>query len=319
MRTRIRRALAGAGVAAVLVTTPACSGGDTEGRAAAITAPAGPVVRDLGSYDAFVLASAENNPLFADVYGIRFEPFAVERITTDRRVSSLGADEENVVVAAADQDVDRLAVVTGSGELQRVPGLGRPFAYNPTVVDGTMYYEDFAETPTGDVNRYYAWDLDERKKALLFKYTEGLAGIKPASRGQFAFGKASTGDSDVIVVRSKAGKLSRFTFDGDSSGLSVGRQWISSTLVGTDSRFGDKPEALLLLDPDTGTIKRVPGLQAICWTPDGTRLLARRTAALTDSQLVLVDPAKPDAAVALETVPGLVIYSGSWVRGAVPS
>ncbi len=71
--------------------------------------------------------------------------------------------------------------------------------------------------------------------------------------------------------------------------------------------------------PKTGKTTRTPGLQLICWSPDGTRLLARRTTSPTDSQLVLLDPAKPSAAVDVADVPGLTIYSGAWVRGEVPA
>jgi hypothetical protein len=37
------------------------------------------------------------------------------------------------------------------------------------------------------------------------------------------------------------------------------------------------------------------------------------------SPLVLLDPNRPEDLVELGTVPGLAIYSGTWVRGAIPS
>ncbi|MGQ0623644.1 MAG: hypothetical protein ACT4PP_03170 [Sporichthyaceae bacterium] len=122
---RWRRALAGACAAAALMSLAACSSDDGE----RVAAPAPLVERELDSYDAFVLASDENNPLFADVYGLRFEPLVAERVTTMKRISSMGADVDHVVVSAADRDVDRLAVVNGDGTLAPVPGLGRPYAF----------------------------------------------------------------------------------------------------------------------------------------------------------------------------------------------
>jgi hypothetical protein len=44
-------------------------------------------------------------------------------------------------------------------------------------------------------------------------------------------------------------------------------------------------------------------------------LLAPRIGTPTDSELVLLDPAHPEAPIELATIPGLSIFSGSWVRG----
>ncbi|MGQ0466133.1 MAG: hypothetical protein ACT4QG_12510 [Sporichthyaceae bacterium] len=50
------------------------------------------------------------------------------------------------------------------------------------------------------------------------------------------------------------------------------------TLVGPGDTFGDRAEALLLLNLETGRKRRLPGLQVVDWNPEGTRLLARRIA-----------------------------------------
>lgn len=313
---RSRTRVAGLLAALALVLPAGCSDDDSGAPAAAEVVA--PVARDLMSYDAFVLGSAVDDPANADVYAIRFDPFAIDRITVDKRISYLGADETHLVVAAADENIDQLARVTGNGALEPIPGLGRPFAYSPRVFDGVLYYEDAQGDEKEGENRSFAWDLEKRTKKLLIQSTEEFGGTTPIGGGRFVYGKPSMDGQDAIVIRSKTGKLTTFQAGGDVSDGAVGRDLIALTLVGANDRFGDKPEALVLLDLDTGEKKRVPGLQVIAWNPAGTRLLARRTDAATDSKLVLLDPAKPDAAVDLQTVPGLAIYGGVWVRGDAP-
>lgn len=171
--TSARSLAAGVVAVTLLLGVAACAESDSTSPTAASTAPG--LARDLSSYDAFVIASAENNPLFADVYGLRFEPLAAERITTMKRISTMGADAERIVVAAADGDVDRLAVVTGDGSLVPVPGLGRPHAFAPVVKDGTIYYEVLADD---DVSRTLAFDLAQKTKKVLFKSRDLPADIR---------------------------------------------------------------------------------------------------------------------------------------------
>ncbi|MGQ0466129.1 MAG: hypothetical protein ACT4QG_12490 [Sporichthyaceae bacterium] len=307
------RRRAAAALAALALVLPAGCGGDSENTAAA---QATPVARDLASYDAFVLASAENNPLFADVYGLRFDPLVAERITVDKRVSSLTADDERVLVAAADQDVDRPAQVTGTGELLPIPGLGRPFAYTPYLRDGVMYYHDAQGEETTGKFRYWAWDLAKRQQSSLFRSKKDLASAHPLGEGRFMVRVPPDSQGDRLAVRNRSGKLTEFGLGGNVSDVLPGRDYFAATLVGEGDRFGDTPESLVLVDAKSGEHRRVPGLQVVAWNPDGTRLLARRIAAAGQSELVLLDPANPAEPVEVGTVPDLTIYTGTWVRGA---
>jgi hypothetical protein len=278
------------------------------------------VARDLSTYDVFVLGSEENNPLFADVYGIRLEPFTVDRITTGKRVSSLGADEGTVIVAAADQDVDRLATVTGAGDLQPIPGLGRPHGFQPVVDQGVVYYQDIDDADRKDDHRFFAYDLAKQDKRLLFRTAEEVFGLAPLPDGRLMYGDPKDEQSGDLVLRSKSGSTKRYYIDGYVGGAGdAGRKWLAVTLVGDEKVSGDRPVGLVLLDPATGKMKRVPDLQVIAWNPDGTRLLARRTTSTTDSALVLIDPAKPDSQIDVHTIPGLAIFGGAWVRGTAPA
>ncbi|MGQ0624575.1 MAG: hypothetical protein ACT4PP_08000 [Sporichthyaceae bacterium] len=308
----VRFRLAAAVASLALLTGCGADSGD-----ALTSSPAAPLARDLPTYDAYVLASAENNPLFADVYAIRFQPFAIDRITTNKRISSVSADKDQVLVAAADQNVDRLAVVSGSGELLPVPGLGRPHAFEPLVVDGVMYYQDIDEAKRKDDNRFFSYDLSRQTKKLLFRSAEDYYGLAPLSGGRLIYTTADEKDASEVVVRNKAGRERSISLGADGGNVgALGRDWFAHAVAEVDELGESRIIGLRLLDPDTGRTKMIPGLQAVTWSPDGTRLLARRINFPTDSALVLLDPARPNAVVDVATVPGLAIYAGSWVRGA---
>lgn len=310
----IRLFVAGVAAVTLLIGAAACSEGGDAGPAEASTSAAS---RDLASYDVFVIASPENNPLFADVYGLRLQPLEAERITTMKRVSTMGADTQHLVVAAADGDVDRLAVVGSDGELAPVPGLGRPYAFVSAVEEGVLYYD----TILGDseINRAFSFDLHREKRARLFDST-GLNGVYPLGNGAFLQGReVPVGSDSVLVIRGRDGQPTELSMKAEVFGGVVGKRWNASTINRPGHSFGNQPETLVLLNLRSGKTKRVNGLQAVCWTPDGTRLLARRVADPLSSPLVLLDPDKPADLVELGTIPGLAIYSGSWVRGSVPS
>ncbi|MGQ0463827.1 MAG: hypothetical protein ACT4QG_00760 [Sporichthyaceae bacterium] len=324
MSTRFAGRLAAAATALTLGLLSGCGGGP--GAATAAQTPPLPAARDLASYDAYVVASAENNHLFGDVYAIRFQPFAIDRITTGKRISSLGADGRDVLVAAGDANIDRLAVVGGTGDLLPVPGLDRPHAFQPTVVNGVMYYTDTDEVDRKDENRYFAYDLRKQTKTLLFRTEKTEFGLTPTHNGRLLTTTSSEDGPIKVVIRGKAGKkLRSFELGPDAGGGEFGRDWFAYTLVGADERGEDKVVGSALLDFDTGKIKRLPGVQPVAWSPDGTRLLAKRIGSApegspTDTALVLLDPAKPDTPVDVHIVPGLAIYFGTWVRGdALPA
>lgn len=295
--------------AAALVLALGLAAGCGGGGDATPAAQSSPGTRNLAQYDAFVLASPENDAATADVYGIRFDPFTVDRITSDKAVSSLGADEQHVIVAAADQQVDKLAEVTGAGELAPIGGLGRPVGYSPTVRDGLIYFDD-AEGVRGDRFRFFTFDLAKQSKKLVYSSAEDLGAPKPMADGRLLVTVAGK-DGDSLAIRDKNGKLTALPTLGDIAVVRPGAKYVAVTLVrgGKDGAS----QALLLFDPHTGEKQIIPDLQMVAWSPDGKQFLARRTEDPNESRLVVLDPTKEP--VELGTVPNLSIYGGTWVRG----
>lgn len=316
-RRRLRLPAVGAGALALATILSAC--GDTDasptGTAALPEASAAP----LSSYDLVVLASAENNPLFADVYGVTLDPLQARRITVNKRISTLDANAERIVVAAADGRTDRLAFVNQSGELEPVPGIGRPFAYAPAFTDdGGFYYSDFVVAKDEHINRFWRWDPVTTDKSKVLRTTRDLVGpfVGTHSEQRVALGLRPGKQDNAIVVRDVAdGQEREFPINGVISGIEWGADLIALTLGGADSSFGDRPDGLVLLDPRSGKQVKVAGYQAVAWTADGRKLLVRATDDLKNSRLALLDPADVGAAQTLGTIPNLAIFDGAWVRG----
>ncbi|MBA3744136.1 hypothetical protein [Sporichthya sp.] len=273
--------------------------------------------RSLSEFDLVVVASEINDPLAADLYGIMLDPLTAVRITTDKKISAVAATGNQVVVAAADGRVDQLAFVNVTGELTEIPGLGRPFAYNPSFVDGhTLMFDDVLVPEEGvEVNRTVLWDEDEQAKSVLFQTTDTLIGSTPGPDGQVALIRTrKSGES--IVVRDAAGATKEVPVDGDVGKLSWGPRYIAVGLNNTERKAGADPSvALILFDPVAGKQLQLGGSQPIAWTPDGSKLLVRKTGDGGKSQLAWFDPENPDALGQIGGISGLVIYSGAWIKG----
>jgi hypothetical protein len=305
---RSRRAAA-ALAAALLPGLAAC--GD-DGASAAEGPP------PLSSFDLVVVASETNDPLAADLYGIRFDPLSAVRITHDKKVSTVDATASRVVVAAADGRVDQLALVGADGELEPIPGLGRPFAYNPSFVDGRTLMFDDVLIPEEDVevNRTMVWDETAQAKSVLFQTRDTLIGSTPGPDGQVALIRTRQ-KGESILIRAASGATKEIPVEGDIGRLDWGPRYIAVGLNNTErSQEADPSAALILVDPVEGRQLQLGASQPIAWTPDGTKLLVRQTGDPAQSQLAFFDPAAPEGLQRLGGIQGLVIYSGAWVKGS---
>ncbi len=273
---------------------------------------------DAWSFDLVVVASATNDPLAADLYGIRLDPLTAVRLTQDKKISAVGATADRVVVAAADSRVDQLAFLTAAGELTEIPGLGRPFAYNPSFVDGHTLMFDDVLVPEEDVqvNRTLVWDETAQAKRVLFQTTDTLIGSTPGPEGQVALIRTRKNGRESVVVRDASGATREIPVEGDVGRLTWGPRYIAVALNSTDRKAGGDPSvALILIDPVAGKQLQLGASQPIAWTPDGSKLLVRKTGDAATSQLAWFDPENPDALGKIGGITGLVIYSGAWMKG----
>lgn len=305
------RPLIALGLAAALaLSLSGC--GDDDASAASESTPA------ISSFDLVVVASETNDPLNADLYGIRFDPLSAVRITRDKKISAADATASRVVVAAADGQVDQLAFVSDDGELSEIPGLGRPFAYNPTFVDDhTLMFDDIL-VPQEDVhiNRTLTFDETAKAKTVVFQTEDSLIGSTPGPDGQIALIRTRK-KAQSIVVRAASGETKQVPIEGFAGKLDWGLRYIAVGLSNTEAKPGDDPSiATVVIDPTTGKQLQLGASQPLAWTPDGTKLLVRQTGDKVNSQLAWFDPAKPDGDLEkIGGITGLVIYSGAWVKG----
>lgn len=289
-------------------------GDDTAAPSALGVASAEPAFSD---YDVVVVASAENNPLYSDLYGITVNPLSATRITTDKRISSLDAFAGQVVVAAADGPTDRLAFVADNGDLTPIPGLGRPFAYSPNFrPDGSVVFRDFVQDNDVAIYRTREWDRTTERTRTLSRSEEELLGLQLANDGRLLFLRNNETGDDVVVVENSKGRQRSFRLNGDGAGyLGWGRDHIAATANAADASFGEQATGTVLIAVDTGEQQLVPGWQPIAWNGEGTKLLVRSTADLTRSELAFLDPLSPAAPERLGVLPALAVYFGSWMRG----
>jgi hypothetical protein len=298
---------------AFLLALTAC-GSDRPDASSPLPAPSAGTA-DSATYDLVVIGSAENNPLFSDLYGVTLNPLRVYRITTDKRVSAVDADTGQIVVAAADGPTDRLGIVTAAGDVMPIPGLGRPFAYTPSLMqDGSILYRDFIESGEEKTYRVRTWNPAAQKSATLFTSTRALYGLQPLPGGKFAQLQNNLTGDDAIVVRDTTGKQRTYPIPGDGGFVVSGKTQVATTLNAADSKFGTKPTGLALLDVGTGKVTKIDGWQPIAWTVDGTKLLVRSTDDLTNSVLAILDPENTGQPQPVGTLPNLAIYTGSWIR-----
>ncbi|WP_019874526.1 hypothetical protein [Sporichthya polymorpha] len=286
--------------------------------ASAADSATGASPRPLSSFDLVVVASESNDALAADLYGITLDPLTAVRITHDKRISTVDAQDGRVVVAAADGAVDQLAFVTAAGELTEIPGLGRPFAYNPSFVDNHTLMFDDVLVPEEDVqvNRTLLFDETERAKSTLFQIRDNLISSAPGPEGQVALVRSRKNGRESVVIRAADGATRETSIEGDIGELLWGSsRYIAVAMNNVERKKGDDPSAaVILLDPVAGKQLQLGLSQPIAWNPDASRLLVRRTGDAAGSQLAWFDPTNPQGELTrIGGITNLVIYSGAWV------
>lgn len=289
-----------------------CSGGSDQTAApvAQIDADAPP----LHSFDIYAVGNAEGNILFGDIYGITLKPFKAYRLTADKRISWITANASTIALAAGDEQIDKLGLLSEGGIIVPLPGLGRPHAFAPEFQsDGTLRFSDLG---AGDavVNRYVSYDFATGKTNVLFKTKDDIE-IDAAAPGSgfLAVDRPRSGDAR-IVLRSFTGASRSFTIAQRIGSPVAGKRLIAVGTYGS-SNVDEPATDIAVLDPKSGKINTIKGWAPLGWTPDGQKILAVRTGipALRDAELAVIDPAHPATPEILGSIPGLTLYAATWI------
>lgn len=309
-RGAVGRCLLAVGVAAALA---GCGGGDRSEVAtpAQVDSDAPP----LNSFDIYAIGNDAGNILFADIYGITLNPFRAYRLTVDKRISSISANRDTVVVAAGDEQIDKLAQVAEGGSLVPIPGLGRPNAFTPqAMADGTIRFRD--QGPGQKIlNRYMSFDpATGRAKVLHSSKKDFGQGVRATPFGLFTSMVRPEGSAASVVLIARDGAKTKFAIAPRLGTAESGRALIAVDLYGSPDVNAPATDTVLL-NPKTGKKTTVEGWAALAWSPDGTKLLVVRAAdtRLPDAELAVLDPANPDQPEILGTIPGVTFFQASWV------
>lgn len=288
----------------------ACGGGSDTGAPAAMSSEA----QRLQNFEVYAIASAEGNELQADVYGLTLNPLRAFRLTTDKRVSWLSADENTVVVAAADEQIDKLGYLLEGGSIGPLADLGRLVAYSPEIQsDGTIRYQDDG---AGDasINRYMAYDPEAGRTRVLYRTTKDLNVVAAMPGGKFLEVIHRDSAVDQVAVVSLQGGRRIFPV-ADRIASPIAGKTLVAVAAFTAADVNLPADATVILDPRTGRVRTVEGWAPLTWTPDGTKLLVVRAGETRrpDAELAVLDPGSPDRPEILGTIPGLTFFQADWV------
>jgi len=294
----------------LLFTLTACGGGS---HPTATETPPPPLDR----FDAILMGNAQDDNGHADLYGFTFHPLRAYRLTTGKNIDDFSVSGTTVLVAAADEQVDKLGQLGPGGQILPIPGIGRPHAFGPEIrPNGSIRYEDDKGSGKND-ERFVEFNPRTGKTTVLYTGDGNEVGAfttGPAGR-LFYYNQGRTTHGQVVVIG--PGKSTHTYRIATNIGTpAVGKRLIAVAVDAVDQLY--TATGVVLLDPATGKQTPVDGWSPVAWSPDGTKLLVERTgaAAKAPSELGLLDPADPTHPRPIGTIPHLSIYQGSWLRGA---
>lgn len=310
MRTRTTAVVSTMVVLALATGLGSCGGDSDSGVPTAMSseAPA------LHNFDIYAIASAEANELQADVYGLTVNPLRAVRLTTDKRVSWISADEDTVVLAAADEQIDKLGYLLDGGAIGPLGDLGRLVAYSPELQpDGTIRYQDDG-AGKASISRYMAYDPRTDRARVLFKSTKDLNVVAAMPGRKFLEVIHRDTAVDQVAVTTLRGGRRVFPIADRIASPIAGKKLVAVAAF-TAADVNLPADATVILDPLTGKVGTVNGWAPLSWTPDGTKLLVVRAGEtrLPDAELAVLDPADPTKPEILGTIPGLTFFQAEWV------
>jgi hypothetical protein len=228
----------------------------------------------IAGVDGRFLSLGGENPLDAGLYELRLWPVRLDPLTPVRRVSSIGACETRVIVAAAQAEVgynDHLQVFSG-GRFGPVENLGSPHAFIPTLAaDCRMLYLDSTNPAEGGDARVHLWNPSDRTDTVLATYP-GVGAMSWGPSGQFALLERTRSvqgkEQDEVAVHILKNSARR-SLSAPAPRLS-GLLWGAANWMAFSNGNAD---ATIFLQPDTGERHDLADWAPRAWSPDGKRLL----------------------------------------------
>lgn len=280
-------------------------------------APGSAATPALHSFDLYAMGNAEGNILFADLYGITFNPLTVHQITTDKRISTLSASRDTIAVAAGDEQIDKLALVQEGGVLLPLPGLGRPHAFSPEIrPNGRIRFDDSGPEDDKEIwGRYREYDPQTQRTRTLFESAREINPAGAVPGGLFLELIHRDDANDQVAVVQRDGERQTYTIAPRIGGAVIGARYVAVGVYPSGDPAAE-PTDTVLLNLSTAKTVRVAGWSALAWSPDGNRLLVMRPSAdRRDTELATLDPRRPQAVQPVGLVPGVALYGAAWVSG----
>ena len=232
------------------------------------------------------------------LYELRFTPPALELLTETRRVSSVGACRDKVVVAAGQPEVgfsDHLQELH-QANLGPIDGFGVQPGFAPELDEGCrMAYTWVDRGAEPLIDELRLWNPAGNNSRTLYRNQPGdgplvtpdwgpqgqVAVVRrgPEHAGQLPAGIPKGRPAAIVVVRSD-GSTSEVVLEGNPGVLTWGKQWLA---------VEDERQGTMFLDAGGDRRAVLNDWYPLTWSPDGDQLLVHDAA--TRQTLGVVDAA----------------------------
>ena len=246
---------------------------------ATFTAEPGP--KPAGRFYAVIGGDTSNDNR---LYELRFSPPDLRLLNETRRVSSVGACPNRVVVAAGQPEVgysDHLQELRGD-ELGPLEGLGLQAGFNPELDQRCRAAYTWVDRDTELLDyELRVWEPGQKTARTWFRTRPGdgslispdwgpdgevaVVRLDPKHSGQRPAGTPPGPPAAVIVVRPD-GSSSEIALGGDPGVLSWGTRWLAVMERTTGT------EGTIFIDPETGARSVLKGWHPLAWSPGGDQL-----------------------------------------------
>lgn len=222
------------------------------------------------------------------LYELRFSPADLRLLTDATCVSSVGACDGGVVVAAGQPEVgfsDHIQLLRDS-RLEPLESLGLVEGSGPAYsADCRIAYTWVDRSTEPLVEELRVWDPGRKTGHTLYRSRPGdgplvspdwgpngevaVVRLDPRHAGQLPPGTPPGSPAAVLVVRPD-GSTREIPLDGDPGVLAWGKSWMAV--------MEEETQATVFTDPTSGARSILAGWRPVAWSPDGERLIVKDAA-----------------------------------------